>query len=64
MATKNPWLTRVKLCEKQIRCDGEQISPRKKDQSMCGKCEQATAQRAKKSRPLKGSKLYPEDVDV
>ena len=63
MATKNPWLTRVKICEKQIACDGEQISERRKDRSMCGKCANAIEKRNRKPKPLRGEKLYPEDSD-
>lgn len=64
MATGNKWLTKVILCEKQIACDGEAISERRKDKSMCGKCAAALKKRNQPQKPLRGAKLYSEDEDV
>lgn len=41
-------------CAVQAACDGELISERKKDQSMCSKCERAIARRNKPAK-LKGA---------
>lgn len=44
----------MKHCTVQAACDGELISNKKKNQSMCGKCERALERRGKPTK-LRGA---------
>lgn len=62
MSGRNP--LEVRICPVQSACDGDVIYAKKKDQSMCGKCERMLAKRRKGLAKPKGTRLYPEDGDV
>jgi hypothetical protein len=49
-------MSKVKLCEKQVACDGETLYGASIERGYCGKCKKALDKRGKDSPKLKGEK--------